>query len=164
MHVKENNKPPRNGARNLVRMRRLKKKIGGPGDSTSGRVVRALYLDDAHWDLGPEVAFSLSIASLSDTGLSDRHWGREMSAPRPHVTDLFRTCSALLGSLDAPYVQMAYIWQSVIIFSSIWYLRVWTLCEIDCRRMRICWTARNRQDHSLRTSFRFVLYVRGMRA
>ena len=44
-----------------------RRKNGGPGDGTSGRVARALYLDDAPRDFGPEVAFSLSFASLSDT-------------------------------------------------------------------------------------------------
>ena len=48
MYAEENNKPSCNGVRNLVRMRRLKKKIGGPSDGISGRVARALYLDDAH--------------------------------------------------------------------------------------------------------------------
>ena len=37
------------------------------GNGTSRRVVRALYLDDAPRDFSPEVAFSLSTASLSDT-------------------------------------------------------------------------------------------------
>ena len=48
-----------------MRMRRSKKKIVGPSDGTSERDARALYLDDAPRDFGPEVAFSLSIASLS---------------------------------------------------------------------------------------------------
>lgn len=57
-----------------LRMRRQNpgsrsKKKKWPGDSTSGRVVRAGYLDDAHPDFGPKVAFGLSIASLSDTRL-----------------------------------------------------------------------------------------------
>ena len=47
MHAEENNKPSCDAVRNLVRMRRLKKKIGGLSDGTSGRVARALYLDDA---------------------------------------------------------------------------------------------------------------------
>ena len=74
------------------------KKKGGPGDGTSGRVASALYPYDAPRDFGPEVAFSLSFASLSDTW---PHWrGREMSAPRPYVTDPFPTCLAQLGPLD----------------------------------------------------------------
>ena len=77
MHLKENNKPPRNGARNLVRMRRLKKKIGGPGDGTSGSVAKALYLDDAPWDLGPEVAFNYL---ASRTGIE-----RKKCRPLDHV-------------------------------------------------------------------------------
>ena len=72
------------------RMRRPKK-TGGPGDSTSGRVARALYLDDAPRDFGPEVAFSLSTLNFQIPGLTDRQGGREMSAPRPCVTDPFPT-------------------------------------------------------------------------
>ena len=69
-----------------------------PGDGTSGRVARALYPNDTPRDFGPEVAFSLSFASVSDTWL---HWrGREMPAPRPYVTDPFPTCLAQLGPLD----------------------------------------------------------------
>ena len=60
-------------------------------NGTSGRVARALYLDDAPRDFGPEVAFSLSVLSLQIPGLSDRQGGREMSAPRPRVTDPFLT-------------------------------------------------------------------------
>ena len=52
----------------LVRMRRSNK-IGKPGDGTSGRVAKALYLDDAPRDFGPELASSLSTLSF--------HAGRE---------------------------------------------------------------------------------------
>ena len=89
-HFAGSNRPLRNGPRNLVRMRRPKKN-GGPGDGTSGRLARALYLDDAPRDFGPDVAFSLSKLSFQIPGLSDRQEGREMSAPRPYVTDLFPT-------------------------------------------------------------------------
>ena len=90
LHIAENNRPVRNGLRNLLRMRQQEEK-GGPGDGTSGRLARALYLDDAPRDFGPEVAFSLSKLSFQIPGLSDRQGGREMSAPRPCVTDLFPT-------------------------------------------------------------------------
>ena len=53
-----------------MRMRTPKEK-GGPGDGTSGRLARALYLDDAPRDFGPEVAFSLSKLSFQISGLSD---------------------------------------------------------------------------------------------
>ena len=87
LHVK---RPLRKESRSLMRMRRPKKK-SGPGDGTSGLAARALYLDDAPRDFGPEVAFSLSTLSFQIPGLSDRQGGREMSAPRPCVTDPFPT-------------------------------------------------------------------------
>ena len=37
------------------------------GDGAFGRVARALFLDDAPRDFGPEVAFNLRITSLLDT-------------------------------------------------------------------------------------------------
>ena len=43
----------------------IEKKIGGLSDGTSERAARVLYLDDAPRCFGPEVAFSLSIVSLS---------------------------------------------------------------------------------------------------
>ena len=48
----------------------------GCGDCTSGRVVRALYLDDATRDFGPEVAFS-----LSEERPSKRMKGRKLLVP-----------------------------------------------------------------------------------
>ena len=74
---------------------RTPNKNGGPGDGTSGRLARALYLDDAPRDFGPEVAFSLSKLSFQIPGLLDRQGGREMSAPRPYVTDPFPSASQL---------------------------------------------------------------------
>ena len=48
-------------------MRGLKKKNDEPGDGTSGRVARALYLDDTPRNFGPEVVFRTSVVSLSHT-------------------------------------------------------------------------------------------------
>ena len=63
----EKYRPLRNGPINLMRLRNLKKIGLTSGDGTSGRVARALYLNDDPRDFGPEVAFSLCFASLSDT-------------------------------------------------------------------------------------------------
>ena len=90
LYIAENNKSVRNGPRNLLRMRRPQKKVG-PGDGTSGRLARALYLDDAPRDFGPEVAFSLSTLNFQTPDLSDGQGGRETSARRPCVTDPFPT-------------------------------------------------------------------------
>ena len=53
-------------------------------NGTSGRVARALYLDDAPRDFGPEVTFSLNVLSLQIPGLSDRQEG-EKCRPLDHV-------------------------------------------------------------------------------
>lgn len=39
--------------------KKKKKKKNGPGDDTTGLVARALHLDDAPRDFGPEIAYSL---------------------------------------------------------------------------------------------------------
>ena len=56
---------------------------GGPGDGTSGRVARALYLDDAPKDFGPEVAFNLSKLSFQ---IYIWPLGQTGRAPRPFPT------------------------------------------------------------------------------
>ena len=67
-------------------------KRSGTSGSTSGRGARALYLDDAPRDFGPKVALHASF-QIPVQNQSDRQGGREMSAPRPYVTDPFLTTS-----------------------------------------------------------------------
>ena len=64
----------------------------GTSGSTSGRGARALYLDDAPRDFGPKVALHASF-QIPVQDQSIRQGGREMSAPKPYVTDPFLTTS-----------------------------------------------------------------------
>ena len=69
----------------------------------------------------PEIAFSLSVLSFHTSDLSDRQGEIEMSATRPYVTDPFPTASQL-SPLEHTLNQMSYIYQSGIVFSSVWYV------------------------------------------
>ena len=84
------------------------KRLGTSG-STSGRGARALYLDDAPRDFGPKVALHASF-QIPVQDQSIRQGGREMSAPRPYVTDPFLTTSYvpfdLTKSSISVYIQL----------------------------------------------------------
>ena len=84
------------------------KRLGTSG-STSGRGARALYHDDAPRDFGPKVALHASF-QIPVQDQSIRQGGREMSAPRPYVTDPFLTTSYvpfnLTKSSISVYIQL----------------------------------------------------------
>ena len=107
---------------------RWPKKNGGPGERTSGRFARALYLDDALRDFDPEVAFSLSTLNFQIPGLTDRPGRKETSAPRPCVTNPLPTAQQL-GPLNWSSIQMVFIWQTGSNFSSIWSISACAFVE-----------------------------------
>ena len=89
-----------------------------PVSSTSRRGARAAYHDEYPRDFGPRIAYTVS--SVSDTCRPPiRQGGREMSAPRPYETDPFHPpCSAHIPY----YNQFLYIFKTVPVISSMWYL------------------------------------------
>ena len=80
-----------------------------------------------------------------------RQGGREMSAPRPYLTDPFHSLSSIPRRL-----QFLDICHSVLAISSIWYLQV-------CRGMKQIWQLRMRysRNTNLFTSTRYVLVHTG---
>ena len=115
----------------------LASRLGRPSDGTSGRVARALYHDDALWDLGPEVAFSLSIASLSVT------WPLRQTLREKNVGPWTMCDRSLFVCLKA------YILGNGILFSSLWYSRVhsgitnemyaWAFIRLHLRSVTVVW-------------------------
>ena len=68
--------------------------------------------NDAPRDFDPEVAFGAKFQIPVA-----RQGGREMSAPRPYVTEPFRPLSSIGSN--------SYIYNSILVISSMWYVQVW---------------------------------------
>ena len=117
----------RNSAIGKLRMRKLNTKRAVPLDVVPERRTKRCP---------PEISArgSLLWAKLQIPVVTGRQRGREMSAPRPYVTDPFHPLSSVCD-----YKQFLYICESVGVISSVWYrelclgkVHIWQL------RMRFC--------------------------
>ena len=88
---------------------------------TSGLCAWALYHDDEAQDFAPRIAYtnsaSWSFAAFRYLQPTAGSEGREMSAPRPYVTDPFRTYSSV--PLTKSEISI-HILENIVIVSSMW--------------------------------------------
>ena len=65
----------------------------------------------------PEISARRSLFGAKFQIPVTRQGGREMSAPRPYVTDPFRPLSLIIGS-------NSYIYNSILVISAMWFVQV----------------------------------------